>query len=368
MTTYHYLPIVELTRGEAVESVHFGAFSIINSRGHLVASNGDSNTTSFLRSSAKPFQALPLIENGGHTHWDFSMREIAIMCASHTGTDEHYKVLASLQAKINVTQDDLLCGIHPPIDAQTRDSLLARGEAPTQNRHNCSGKHSGMLAFARLMDVSIKNYIDIQHPVQVQILKTFSEMCDIDINEIALGIDGCSAPVFAIPLQKAAFGYARLCDPYDLAPERAAACQTITTAMMTYPDMVAGPGMFDTLLMETTRGKILSKGGAEGYQAIGVLPGVIEPGSPGLGIAIKISDGDLQGRARPAVSLEILRQLGAITPDELHALSAFGPKLSIKNWRGLMVGEAYPTFSLQIDAQALSHQSDNTGFSNEQST
>jgi L-asparaginase II len=349
MIIHHFLPIVELTRGETVESVHFGAFSIVNSRGHLVASHGDPNTSSFLRSSAKPFQALPLIENGGHIRWNFSMREIAIMCASHTGTDEHYEVLTGLQAKINVTQDDLLCGIHPPIDAQTRDAMLARGEIPTQNRHNCSGKHSGMLAFARLMDVPTENYIDVEHPIQVQILKTFSEMCDIDMSKVALGIDGCSAPVFAIPLQKAALGYARLCDPYDLSPERAAACQTITTAMRSHPDMVAGPGMFDTLLMKTTRGKIISKGGAEGYQQIGILPDVIEPGSPGLGIAIKISDGDTQGRARPAVSLEILRQLGAITPDELYALSAFGPKLSIKNWRELMVGEAYPTFSLQME-------------------
>jgi L-asparaginase II len=346
MPEYPFLPVLELTRGEAVESVHFGALAIMNSLGELVASHGDPNATSFLRSSAKPFQALPFIENGGHIHWNFSKREISIMCASHTGTAEHFNVLSSMQAKINVTQDDLLCGIHPPVDAPTREALLARGEAPTPNRHNCSGKHSGMLAHARLINAPIENYIAHEHPVQRRIIQAFSEMCDVGLDEISIGIDGCSTPVFAIPLQKAAFGYARLCDPHELPHQRASACQIITDAMMSHPEMVSGPGKFDTRLMDTTRGKIISKGGAEGYQQIGIMPDVIEPGSPGLGIAIKISDGDVRSRARPAIALEILRQLGAITANELKELSEFGPRFPIENWRKIIVGEAYPVISL----------------------
>ncbi|MBU1660308.1 MAG: asparaginase [Chloroflexi bacterium] len=168
----------------------------------------------------------------------------------------------------------------------------------------------------------------------------------MNIEDIVIGIDGCSAPVFAIPLRNAALGYARLCDPVELAPERAAACRTITNAMSTHPEMVAGPGKFDTRLMTAANGKIVSKGGAEGYQQIGVLPGAMAPDSPGLGIAIKISDGDSRSRARPAVVLELLRQLGAITPQELEELADLGPTFEIRNYRNWLVGKACPVFAL----------------------
>ncbi|MBU1660309.1 MAG: asparaginase, partial [Chloroflexi bacterium] len=124
----------------------------------------------FLRSSAKPFQALPFIESGGHERWNLTPREIAILCASHTGTDEHVSVLQEIQGKIEVTQADLLCGIHAPIDAPTREALRERGEEPTPNRHNCSGKHTGMLAHARLFNFPIADYINPEHPVQKRIL------------------------------------------------------------------------------------------------------------------------------------------------------------------------------------------------------
>ena len=346
MSQYPYLPVLELTRGEVVESVHSGAFAIVNSHGELVASYGDPNLVTFLRSSAKPFQALPFIESGGHERWNLNPREIAIICASHTGTDEHASVLQAIQSKIGVTQADLLCGIHAPIDAPTREALRERGEEPTPNRHNCSGKHTGMLAHARLFDFPIADYINPEHPIQKRILQTFSEMCDVKPEDVAIGIDGCSAPVFAIPLRNAALGYARLCDPGGLAPERAAACRTIIDAMSTHPEMVSGPGKFDTRLMEVAKGKIVSKGGAEGYQHIGVMPGAMAP-SPGLGIAIKISDGDLRGRARPAVVLEILRQLGVLTSAELEELADLGPTFEIRNYRKVLIGKAYPVFAIK---------------------
>ena len=348
-----YLPVFELTRGEAVESVHFGAFAVVNSHGNLVANYGDPNGTSFLRSSAKPFQALPLVEKGGLSKWNFTKQELAILCASHTGTDQHFNILNSIQAKIEVTEDDLLCGVHPAIDRITWDAMYRQNEKPTPNRHNCSGKHTGMLAMAKIIQSTKEDYIGFDHPIQKEILATFCDMCSVKAEETLLGIDGCSAPVFAIPFQNAALGYARLCDPWDLTSKRAEACKTITDAMMSHPDMVSGPGRFDTCLMETASGKIISKGGAEGYQQVGIMPGVLEPGSPGLGIAIKISDGDSLNRVRPAVVLEILHQLGAITPQELAALSNFGPVLPVKNWRKLTVGKAYPVFKLQINSREV---------------
>ena len=347
MTIPSYPPIFELTRGAIRESVHFGSIAVVNSQGKLLASHGDPSTTTFLRSSAKPFQALPLIENGGQKYWGLSKKEIAIICASHTGTDDHVATIQSIQKKINVADSDLLCGSHPPIDPDTAYKLRQNDEEPTQNRHNCSGKHTGMLALARLLKHPLTEYINPQHPIQIQILQTFCEMCNMDSQNVIFGTDGCSAPNFAIPLQNAALGFARLCDPVPhLKPGRAAACQVITDAMTSHPDMVSGPDRFDTRIMEVGQGKIISKGGAEGYQCLGILPGILTPDAPGIGIAIKISDGDLKNRARPAVAIEILRQLGALDQSQLDELAEFGPRFKITNWRKINVGQSRPLFSL----------------------
>jgi len=341
-----YRSLLALTRGETVESIHYGAFAIVNSRGKLLAAHGDPETSTFLRSSAKPFQALPLIENGGAKYWNLTPKEIAITCASHSGTNEHAKTLAGIQAKIGINENHLQCGVHTPIDPETAKSLLLNHLEPTPNRHNCSGKHTGMLAYAQMRGYSLDNYLEPQHPLQQEILLTFSKMCAMDPELIALGTDGCSAPNFAIPLRNAALGFARLVDPWELSMQRAAACKEITTAMSSHPEMVGGPGRFDTRLMAATHGKIVSKGGAEGYQAIGILPGVLGANSPGVGIVIKISDGDLRGRARPAVALEILNSLEALTPEEVQSLADLGPNFEIRNWRKILVGEAHTTFKL----------------------
>ncbi len=338
-----YQPVFELTRGGIVESIHFGAFAVVDSHGNLLASAGDPNLVTFLRSSAKPFQALPFIERGGHEQFGFTPKEIALMCASHSGTDEHVETIQAMQAKIGVSVDDLLCGMHDPMHQPTRDAMLLRGEQTSPYRHNCSGKHTGMLAHARLRSLPTATYLDFDHPVQGAILQTFAEMCDLPAGDVELGIDGCSAPNFAVPLYNAAYGFARLCDPFALEPKRAAACRIITSAMMAHPQMVAGPDRFDTRLMQVGAGKIAAKGGAEGYQAAGVLPGVLSPDSPGIGIAIKISDGDTNDRVRSGLTLSILKTLGALDDVQLAELAAFGPVKQIYNYRKLHTGESRPT-------------------------
>jgi len=212
-----------------------------------------------------------------------------------------------------------------------------------------------MLAHAQLKGTSLEDYLEFDHPVQQSILNTFAEMCMLPPESIGLGIDGCSAPNFSIPFYNAAWGWARLADPSGLAPERAAACRKITTAMMAHPDMVGGPGRFDTLLMEVAKRRMVVKSGAEGYLGLAVLPGAMGDESPALGIAIKISDGDGRGRVRPAVCLEVLRQLGALSPDELDLLTEFGPTGEVRNRRGdLIVGKQSPTFTLtNIDDESL---------------
>jgi L-asparaginase II len=202
-------------------------------------------------------------------------------------------------------------------------------------------------------------YIDPAHPVQRKILTTLAEMSGLKPEEIHIGIDGCSAPNFALPLQSTALAFARLCQPDRLAEERAEACHLITKAMITYPDMIGGPDNFDTTLMQAAQGRVICKGGAEGFQAFGIMPGAIGPGSQAVGVAFKISDGDLKGHnfpagdprghVRPAVTLEILRQLGIFEAQDLEKLAEFGPEFAVENWRKLKVGWASPCFTLEMD-------------------
>jgi len=348
-------PLLELRRGTTVESIHFGSAAVVDASSRMIAWIGDPQTITFLRSSAKPFQALPFIENGGHSTFSLTLSEIALICGSHIGTDMHAKVVCGIQDKTCIRESDLQCGTHPPFDKATADRLFLGGEKPSPNRHNCSGKHSGMLAYAKMHGLPLETYLDPEHPIQREILATLAEMCALDTAEVRTGIDGCSAPIFAVPLFNAALAFARLCDPYNLSEARAAACRTIVTAMTSHPEMVSGTGRFDTRLMEAGGGKILSKGGAEGYQATGLLPGALGPGSPGIGIVLKVSDGDQavtesdgerRSRVRPSVTLEILCQLGALNKMQLSEMAEFGPVKPVLNWRKLVVGESRPVFTL----------------------
>lgn len=350
--TAPYYPVVEVTRGRIVESIHFGAVAVVDSAGNLLASHGDPHVVTFLRSSAKPFQALPFVERGGDLHFGFTPPELALICASHSGTDEHAAALRGLQGKVGVREVDLQCGVHEPYDQPTAEAMRARGEQPTSNRHNCSGKHTGMLAHAQLRDLPLEGYLELDGPVQQSILQAFAEMAGVPVEQVEIGMDGCSAPNFAVPLVNAALALARLCDPRDLSPSRADACRRITRAMTGHPFMVAGPSRFDTLLMAGAAGRILAKAGAESYQALGILPGVLGPDSPGLGIAMKISDGDPNSRARPLAALEVLRQLGALDGVDLAPLAAFGPQ-KLTNHRGLEVGERRAGFTLKREKVAL---------------
>jgi L-asparaginase II len=355
MQSSPYLPIYELTRGKIVECIHYGAAAVVNSQGELVASYADPNAVTFLRSTSKPIQAIPFVERGGHQKFGLEPNEVAIMCASHSGTDRHVEVIQSIQSKAGLKETDLLCGVHPVSDPVTLEAMRARNEQPTPNRHNCSGKHTGMLALDKLMNETAAQvdeglpYIDVDHPVQQEIIRTFAEMCRLPVDQVEIGIDGCSVPVFGVPLYNAARAFAVLSDPVGAglqSQKRVSACQLITQSMMSNPDMVAGPGRFDTRLMEVSKGRIFSKGGAEGFQGIGIMPGALGEDSPGMGIALKISDGDARNKVRAAVGMEILKQLGALSDSELAELSEFGPDISVTNWRKIVVGKGYPTFSL----------------------
>jgi L-asparaginase II len=353
--TAHFLPLFEFTRGNIVESIHYGAIAVVNAQGKLLYSYGDPQTVAFLRSSAKPFQAIPFFEHGGPGTFNLTQQEQALLCASHEGSDEHVRTVESIQAKTGIKESDLQCGIHMPGDAGAYKALIAHGEAPTPNRNNCSGKHTGMLAHAKMRGLPLDTYLDIEHPIQQDILTSFAEMCNYPKDKVEVSIDGCSAPNFAVPLYNSALAYARLCDPYNVRDARTKACHEITWAMTSHPEMVSGYNEFDCRLMQTGNGQIICKRGAEGFQAIGLLPGMLGAGSPGIGITFKVSDGDLSfrtldiephNRVRPAVTLEILAQIGALSIPQTKELAGFGPTLPIKNHRGIVVGESRPAFTL----------------------
>ena len=355
--TGEYQPVFEVTRGNIVESTHYGAVAVVDSNGRLLAWYGDPKTVTFMRSSAKPLQALSFIEHGGDQAFHLTSKETAILCASHEGTDEHVEVIKGIQAKVGVQESDLLCGTHLLSHLPTVEAMRLRGEPLSQNRNNCSGKHTGMLAYARMRGLPIADYISPEHPVQKTILATFSEMCGIEPERVQIGTDGCSAPNFAIPLSNAALGFARLCDPHNLSQERATACRRITSAMMANPVMVSGIGRFDTRVMEICSKRIVAKGGAEGYLALGIMAGALGAESPGIGIVFKVSDGDLSvrdpeggfhNRVRPAMALEILKQLGYVSEKELEALAEFGPVKPVTNARRIVVGESHPAFTLKL--------------------
>jgi L-asparaginase II len=344
---FGYIPLVETTRGGIVESIHFGALVAVDRSNRILASAGDPATVAFLRSSAKPFQALPFLESGGVEAFGLSDDEIALICASHSGSEQHISTLRRLQEKVGISEADLQCGVHSPYDPPTAEALLLHGEKPSPLHHNCSGKHTGMLAFARMNGWTTANYLDPSHPVQQRILAAFAEMCSLELDRIVLGTDGCSAPNFAVPLRNAALAYARLCDPSDLQPARQSACRTIVKAMWSNPEMVSGTGGFDTELMRACRGRILSKGGAEGYQALGIPPDTLEPGTLGLGIALKIADGDGSRRARSTVSMNVLERLNLLRKSDLNELAVWEPVTPILNQSGTRVGVIRPCFELQ---------------------
>jgi len=349
-----YKPIFEVTRGGIVESTHYGNFVVVDSNGRTLYSHGDPREVTFLRSSSKPFQVIPFIEAKGDQYYHFTSEELAITCGSHDGSDIHVKVIEDIQKKVGITEGDLLCGVQPPLDESVAEQLKNRGEFPTPNRHNCSGKHTAMIALAAMKNLSISTYINVDHPIQKLILEAFAGMCKLQPSQVIVGIDGCSVPAFAVPMYNAAFAYARLCDPKDFGENRSAACKRITTAMLTNPIMVAGPKRFDTRLMQVGKKRFLAKTGAEGFFSIGIMPRALDVDSPGIGIAIKISDGDQKNRVRPALAIEILRQMNLLNEEDLEALSEFGPNLNITNWRNKIVGDSNATIQLTTEEEPLS--------------
>jgi len=336
--------LVEVKRGSITESRHRGYIVAVEPDGNIVASLGDPRYVTFLRSSAKPFQALPLLLTGAADHFGFTDREVALVCASHNGEPIHTEIAASMLKKIGLGPEALKCGVHEPYSVEAAAELRARGEEPNVLHNNCSGKHIGMLAVALHIGAPIENYDSPESPVQKAIADVVSEFTGVPVTDMAVGTDGCGAPIFGITMRAMALAYARLVSPpanFDQATRDA--CERIVRVMTTYPELIGGTSQrLDTEVMRAARGRVVSKVGAEGVYTAGVKP--CEEWPRGLGVALKIEDGD-DKRARPTVVIEALRQLGVLRDESLEAVAkyAFFP---VTNRRGDVVGEISASFDL----------------------
>jgi L-asparaginase II len=338
--------LVEVWRGPIVESRHRGHIAAVTGAGETVAALGVPDTVTFVRSSGKPFQALPLIAAGAADRFGFSVQEIAIACGSHSGEQIHVETVRSMLRKVGVDESVLKCGIHQPFSAEVARELARKQQQPSVLQNNCSGKHAGMIALARHVGAPTESYDQWTNPVQQMIGRAVAKFSGVPIEGIAIGTDGCGAPVFGVSVRAMALMYARLvAPPADFeAPTREAA-QRIVRAMLSFPAMIGGTqSRLDTELIKAGNGRLISKIGAEGVYTIGVLP--CDDWPNGLGLALKIEDGD-DHRARPPAVIEALRQLRVLTEQQLTSLAEYAPTI-ITNHRGEQVGEARAAFALDV--------------------
>jgi L-asparaginase II len=309
---------VEQTRGATVEVWHDVHVAVVDASGRVVAGAGDSSLVTFWRSAAKPFQALPLLEDGTADRFGFTSEELALACASHSSEPDQVTRVRALLAKIGCSERDLLCGPHPPLSERVARDYATRGVTLTAVYSNCSGKHAAMLALARHHGWPTASYTQLEHPVQQRCLAAVSRWTDVPPDAVTTAVDGCGVVCFGLPLTRMALAYARLGGAAADGPSR------VVAAMLGHPDLIAGDGRPCTELMRAHPGRLITKVGAEGvYCALLVREG--------LGVALKVSD----GHATAAVLAlgAVLAELG-LTPQPA-ALAA----RPIVNTRGETVGE-----------------------------
>ena len=319
---------VHVVRGTIRESCHRLEAAACDAHGRLVAGTEDSRRVTTFRSSAKPFQLLPLVERGHADRWNFRDEDLAVMTASHTGSDHHRQLASAILERIGLGPQHLMCGYHDPLDAAALAAVRAQPELRSPLYNNCSGKHAGMLALAVAEGWPVEGYHRPEHPVQRLITSTVAEVCGIEVEDLQTGIDDCGVVVFAAPLTIIAQGYARLASAMADGDARERGLNRIRKAMTSHPGTVGGAGRFSTALMEKTRGRIVAKGGAEGLECLG-LPG------RGLGIAVKAVDG--AARPLPPAVIALLQQLGELAEGDLERLGEL-PRPILRNHAKLEVG------------------------------
>ena len=329
--------LVEVTRGEMVESRHRGAVALAHSNGQTISGIGDVTRLIYPRSALKPLQALHLIESGAAAAYQLGEREIALACASHNGEEPHVAAVVQWLKRLGLDESALECGAHPPRRSFDREALLSQGKKPGPAHNNCSGKHCGFLTAALHGEHPPQAYIAREHPVQQAVMTLIGELAGISLQEAPHGIDGCGIPVAGIPLDHLAMAFARFATGDGLSRGRASAARQVYDAMVNEPFMVAGTKRWCTNAIEAGRGAFIVKTGAEGVYCAAIP-------EAGIGVALKIDDGAHRASecAMGAVLSKIpgLRALFADSPAELI-------RVPVKNVAGKTVGEIAPGSALQ---------------------
>jgi L-asparaginase II len=323
--------MIHVIRGNTVESIHRGHAAVIRNQGKLIGHVGNPGCETYIRSTAKLLQAIPVIESDAAERFGFTPAEIALMCASHNGEEQHAAGVRSMLAKIGLDETALQCGIHDPYDAASVMEIRQNGLSPTRVHNNCSGKHAGMLALAVHQGHSFEGYMNKEHPVQQSMLAAISAMADYPEERISIGVDGCGVPVFVLPLHRLAMAYSRLAGTVR------GAASTILESIASHPYELAGRARFDTQLVQATGGRIIGKMGAEGmYAAV--------HRAEGTGIAVKIEDGS--SRALYPAVMEIMKQLQWLRPEEERELASFHCPL-LHNRAGEPIGRLEPVLRIR---------------------
>lgn len=324
--------LVDIFRGDKVESFHRGAVVAVNVDGDVVFELGDIDALVFPRSALKPVQALPLLESGAAEHFSLSPQELALACASHNAEPAHQQVLANWMSKVGLQSAQLECGPSLPTHRATAHQLLREGGKAEKHLHNCSGKHTGMLTLASFLKVNIEGYSDYQHETQQRWMQALSDLCGNDVTQYSWDRDGCGLPALCMPLVEFATALVKFCSPQEQLPGRASAMKSILAAMQAHPGMVAGSDRCCTATMKANN-NVIVKTGAEGVFA------AIAPKS-GVAIALKIDDG--ASRAAEATVGAVLRKLDIISPVEYSSLSHWYMR-DLKNSQGIVVGKVAPS-------------------------
>lgn len=314
--------LIEVTRGALVESAHAGALAITDGRGRLVLQLGDVDRPVFPRSSVKALQCVPLVESGAADRFGFGDAEIALACGSHSGSVRHAAVAEHMLRCAGLGEAALGCGVHMPMGEAAQRALAANGQPATQLHNNCSGKHAGMLATAVHLGEPMHGYWDAAHPVQRRVRGVLADISGLPLGAEVMGIDGCSVPTWAVPLRVMARAFAVLGTGDGLPEARRRAVDRILRACWAEPDLVAGPGRADSVLMRALPGEVFLKTGAEGVYC-GAFPRL------GLGFALKIDDGTKRASAGAAM---------ALIERVLPASRGLVDKRVMRNWRGIEVG------------------------------
>jgi L-asparaginase II len=325
------VPLIETTRGATPECLHFGAVAVTDTHGHVLAHAGDPRLVTFTRSTLKPLQALPFMQAGGPRALGFTQAQVAMLCASHSGEPMHVTQVQGMLDKAHVPYRRLQCGCHVPLFVELGQ---AAGEYD-ERHHNCSGKHAGFLACCVQHGWDLDSYLDPTHPLQQAVRRDVARAAGLAPDDMKMGIDGCSAPNYAMPLAKLAGAYARLASGAADA-EFGASFAHLADAMTAHPELVSGTGRNDLAFMRAGRGDWVSKTGADGVQ-------VVASRSRGAALALKIADGNKV--AATAATVAVLDQLGWLDDAQRAELRPWRAE-AVTNIRGARVGERRAVFAL----------------------